>query len=181
MPFLENHSHQGAGFSINVINNLNDHSMDLLTSIVRVSLTFRGLTTAAFCFDSTGTVCSKRPPIMPMVVPSSINALLYLGEISPINSAGPNKLCCVTSLNTSLQLNLSVIRVHFGITVIIKLNTVMVSVAPLSSMIPTTLSVLCMTSTTVRSASSSGWAFLESISCRDHYYHPRRLVPPGLT
>ena len=101
---------------------------------------------------------------MPTVLPLSLNALSCLGGVSPTDSAERNKLYCSIASDTSLQLIYRIIRVHFGITVIIKLNTVMVSVAPLSSMILTTLSVVCMTSTTVRSVSSFRWTLLESIS-----------------
>ena len=82
--------------------------MDLVTSIVRVSLTFEVQTTAAFSLDSTGTVYFKRPPIMPTVLPSSLNAPLYLWRVSIMDSAEGNKLYCVPLLNTSLQLTLSV-------------------------------------------------------------------------
>ena len=106
-PFLESRFYQGADFSLNVINNLRDNTMDLVTSIVRVSLIFRYSTIATFSLDSTGTVCSKRPPIMLTVLPLSLNVLLCLGGVSPTDSAERTKLYCVPSSDTSLQLILS--------------------------------------------------------------------------
>jgi hypothetical protein len=58
--------------------------MDLVTSIVRALSLITGRRT--LILYSTGTVCSKGIPTMPMVLPSSRNALLCPARASITNS-----------------------------------------------------------------------------------------------